>query len=348
MLTAPALPDTDAAWRAVRRRDRRLDGRFVYAVSSTGVFCRPSCPSRRPRRDRVSYFTTPNEATAAGYRPCRRCRPTEHPAPTLALRARSVLDQDLESPPSLSELARKLGTSPSHLQRSFTRDVGLSPRAYIEQIRAARMRTALKAGAPVTRALYEAGFSSPSRAYAAATRAFGMPPGRYRSGGEGLVISWSILPSVLGRLLVARTDSGICAVLPGDSNAACMDALKREFPQAELTEQRSPVTGAEAVRDYLDGRAAELPALDLQGTEFQRLVWAALAQIPRGETRTYSDVARAVGRPRAVRAVAGACAANRVAVVIPCHRVIREDGGMGGYKWGVKRKEELLAREAAS
>lgn len=347
MMIAPALslPDADAAWHAVRVRDRGADGRFVYAVASTGIFCRPSCPSRRPRRERVSFFVTPGEASAAGYRPCRRCRPTERPAPTLALRARSLLDRDTESPLSLAALARALHTSPSHLQRSFTREIGLSPRAYVEQVRASRLRSSLRAGTPVTRAIYEAGFSSPSRAYAAANRAFGMPPGRYRAGGEGLAISWTIVPCTLGRLLVARTDQGICAVIPGDDNAACLQALAVEFPQAERTEAKPAFADALRVRDYLDGRAAETPPLDLHGTEFQRMVWAALAQIPRGETRTYTDVARAVGRPSSVRAVAGACAANRVAVLVPCHRVIREDGELGGYKWGLKRKQDLLDRE---
>lgn len=349
-MSAPALslPNTDAAWRAVSARDRSSDGRFVYAVASTGVFCRPSCPSRRPRRERVRFFMTPAEASAEGYRPCRRCRPTEQPAPTLAFRARSLLDHEPESPPSLAELARKLDTSPSHLQRSFTREMGLSPRAYVEQIRTARLRSALRAGTPVTRAIYEAGFSSPSRAYAAATRTFGMPPGRYRAGGEGLVIGWSIVPSTLGRLLVARTASGICAVIPGDNDDACLDALAHEFPQAERTREKVVFPEALQVRDYLDGRVADAPALDLQGTEFQRLVWAALAQIPRGQTRTYTEVARALGRPSAVRAVAGACAANRVAVLVPCHRVVREDGGLGGYKWGLERKQALLERETAS
>ncbi len=349
MIASPALnvPDTDAAWQAVQVRDRGADGRFVYAVASTGIFCRPSCPSRRPRRERVQFFVTPGQATAAGYRPCRRCRPTERPAPTLALRARSLLDRDTESPPSLAELARALHTSPSHLQRSFTREVGLSPRAYVEQVRASRLRSALRAGKPVTRAIYEAGFSSPSRAYAAANRAFGMPPGRYRAGGEGLAIQWTIVPCMLGRLLVARTDQGICAVIPGDTDEACLQALDAEFPQASRSEAKPVFAEALSVRDYLDGRTAEAPPLDLQGTEFQRLVWAALAQIPRGETRTYTDVALAVGRPTAVRAVAGACAANRVAVLVPCHRVIREDGGLGGYKWGLKRKQDLLRREAA-
>lgn len=175
-----------------------------------------------------------------------------------------------------------------------------------------------------------------------------MPPGRYRAGGEGLVIGWSIVPSTLGRLLVARTASGICAVIPGDNDDACLDALAHEFPQAERTREKVVFPEALQVRDYLDGRVADAPALDLQGTEFQRLVWAALAQIPRGQTRTYTEVARALGRPSAVRAVAGACAANRVAVLVPCHRVVREDGGLGGYKWGLERKQALLERETAS
>lgn len=346
MIAATHAPDADAAWTAVLARDRAADGRFVYAVTSTGIFCRPSCPSRRPRRDRVRFFAAPAEAAAAGFRPCRRCLPTAA-VRSLAERARLRLDAADDGALPLATLARELGTTPSHLQRAFTKEMGLSPRAYLERRRAERLRGALRRGDAVSRAIYDAGFASHSRGYAAAERALGMPPGKYRAGGRGLVIEFGLTASRLGRLLVARTARGVCAVLPGADDRACLAALRAEFPAAELAEAGTPFAELALVRDAIDRGAAARPALDLQGTEFQRLVWAALERIPRGETRTYSEVARAIGRPDAVRAVAGACAANRVAVVVPCHRVVREDGGLGGYKWGLERKATLLAAEGA-
>ena len=337
--------DPRAAWRAVEARDARSDGRFVYAVRSTGIYCRPSCPSRRPRRDRVEFFSAPRDAERGGFRACRRCRPERLEAP-LAERARAVIDAAGGAGVPLARLASELGVSPAHLQRTFTRAEGISPRVYAERVRGERMRQSLRAGRQVSSATYDAGFTSSSRAYAASTRALGMTPGSYRRGGAGMEIQYTLVTSSLGRLLVGRTDRGICAVYPGDSDTALEQQLAAEFPRAERRKVALPFAEARLVRDALDKGARELPALDVGGTAFQRLVWAALAKIPVGETRTYGEVAKSIGHEGSARAVARACATNNVAVLVPCHRVIREDGGMGGYRWGMKRKEALLSRES--
>ncbi|HEX5635136.1 MAG TPA: bifunctional DNA-binding transcriptional regulator/O6-methylguanine-DNA methyltransferase Ada [Gemmatimonadales bacterium] len=340
MPTAATLTD-DEMWRLVSARDRAADGRFVYAVRTTGVACRASCPSRRPRRENVTFFATLGDARLAGYRPCRRCRPEED-APGLVDRARALLEREGEAP-TLAELARALGVSASHLQRTFTHRTGLSPRAWAERVRAERMRLAMREGATVSRALFDAGFGSASRGNEAAARHLGMSPGAYRRGGAGLDIRYAFGDSSLGRLLVAWTPRGVCAVYPGEDDASLEAALAAEFPRARRERARAPERVA-AVIAALDGGAAR-PPLDPQGTDFQRAVWHELARIPAGATRSYTDVARALGRPDAVRAVAGACAANNLAVLVPCHRVLRGDGGVGGYRWGVPRKQALLARE---
>jgi len=336
--------DPRAAWRAVEARDARSDGRFVYAVRSTGIYCRPSCPSRRPKRDRVEFFSAPRDAEQRGFRACRRCRP-EQPETPLADRARVIIDAAAGAGVPLARLASELGVSSAHLQRTFTRAHGMSPRVYAERVRGERMRQSLRTGRPVTAATYEAGFNSSSRAYAASTRALGMTPGRYRRGGAGMEIQFTFVASSLGRLLVARTDRGICAVYPGDADATLERQLAAEFPRAERRKVATPFAEARQVRDALDQGAKESPALDVRGSDFQRLVWAALARIPAGETRSYGEVARSIGHEGSARAVAGACAANNVAVLVPCHRVIREDGDLGGYRWGIERKEALLDRE---
>ena len=336
--------DSRAAWRAVETRDARSDGKFVYAVRSTGIYCRPSCPSRRPRRDRVEFFPAPREAEQGGFRACRRCRPERNEAP-LADRVRAIIDAAGGANVPLARLATELVVSPAHLQRTFTKAQGISPRAYAERVRGERMRQSLRAGQEVGRATYEAGFNSSSRAYAAFARTLGMTPGSYRRGGAGMNIEYSLIGSSLGRLLVARTDRGICAVYPGDTDAALERQLAAEFPRAGRHKVATPFIEARQVRDALDKGARQLPALDVSGTDFQRLVWAALSRIPSGETRTYGQVAKSIGRDGAARAVARACATNNVAVLVPCHRVIREDGGMGGYRWGMERKEKLLGRE---
>lgn len=266
---------------------------------------------------------------------------------SLTERARALLDAAGGTSVTLANLAAQLGVSPAHLQRTFTRAQGMSPRVYAERLRGERLRRSLRAGQQVSSATYEAGFNSSSRAYAASARTLGMTPGSYRRGGAGMEIQYALMGSTLGRLLVARTERGICAVYPGEADAALERQLAEEFPRAERHRIATPFPEARQVRDALDKGAAEFPAFDVSGTDFQRLVWAALSRIPAGETRTYGEVATSIGRRGAARAVARACATNNVAVLVPCHRVIREDGGMGGYRWGVDRKQELLRREEA-
>ena len=348
--------DTTAAWAAVEQRDPAWDGRLVYAVASTGVFCRPSCPSRRPRRDRVRFFRTAGEAEAAGYRACRRCRPTdsgESRAERAVARAVAYLDRHAMERTRLADLAREVELSPFHLQRAFRQAVGLTPREYAALRRAERLRNGLRREASVTRATFEAGYGSSSRVYEPAHRLLGMTPGTFRRGGKGMDIRYTVVASPYGRLLVGATERGVCAVLLGEQDRRLEGDLRAQFPEAVLTrvdDGDAWVSGlVERVASRLDHprRSQKIP-LDLQGTAFQWRVWQELAKIPAGETRTYQQVARAVGRPRAVRAVASACAANRVAVLVPCHRVIRSDGTLGGYRWGVPRKETLLARERAT
>lgn len=342
--TRPPMQCTDdEAWDLVHSRDRAADGHFVYAVRTTGVYCRPSCPSRRPRRENVRFFDRPADAERAGFRACRRCHPAST-APDLVARAREVLEQAGEAP-SLAALAASLGVSAGHLQRTFRAATGLSPRAWAERLRSERLRRALQEGTTVSRAIFDAGFGSSSQAYATATRHLGMTPGAYRRGGAGLDIRYAFGDSSLGRVLVAWTSRGVCAVYPGPDDAALVRALGAEFPRATRTVATDAPEVA-AVLAAIDGDGPT-PALDPQGTAFQRSVWTALAAIPRGATRSYTDIARGLGRPRAVRAVAGACAANNIAVLIPCHRVLRGDGGLGGYRWGEERKRRLLAGERA-
>ena len=329
----------------------------MYGVTSTRIFCRPSCPSRRPRRDRVRYFATPAEAEAQGFRACKRCRPTvgmTAPAIEQAVRrALEFLDRQGEKRVLLTELAGVVGLSPFHLQRSFRRLVGLSPREYLVARRADRLRSELRGPGTVSRALYEAGFGSSSRVYEGAPRLLGMTPGAYRKGGEGMEIRYTIVDSPYGRLLVGATDRGVCSVILGDREATLARELATQFPNATRTRvDEGDGWLARLVRHVAEqvkrpAATGSIP-LDLHGTAFQYRVWEALLAIPAGETRTYTQLARQVGKPSAVRAVAGACAANRVAVVVPCHRVIRSDGSLGGYRWGLSRKAALLRQEQAS
>lgn len=342
---------TDAQrWRAVTARDRTLEGAFLYGVRSTGIYCRPGCPSRRPRRDQVEFFPVPAAAERAGYRACRRCRPQEaephRPEVALAERACRLLDS-ADGPVTLAALAGRLRVSPAHLQRTFSRVTGISPRAYADARRVGRLRRALRSGASVTGALYDAGYGSPSRVYERKAAAIGMTPATYARGGAGMSITWTTADSALGRVLVAATTRGLCFVGFGASDRALEQALVEEFPRA--FRQRDDRQLGNLVRGVLDrvaGRApdAALP-LDVRATAFQRLVWEELGRVPAGTTVTYAELARRIGKPDAVRAVAGAVASNNVAVVIPCHRVVRSDGTTGGYRWGEKRKERLLALE---
>lgn len=337
-------------WQQVVARDARQDGRFVFAVRTTGIYCRPSCPSRRPRRESVEFFPNPNEAERAGYRACLRCKPTEVSSQARHIaHARRILDNS-EIVVTLPQLSKQVGLSPFHLQRLFKRATGLSPREYQSARRIQHVKHGLRQGGDVTTALYDAGFGSSSRLYEQAPQQLGMTPGEYKRGGAGANISFAIAPSPLGRLLVAATDRGLCAVRFGDSANDLERDLRTEFHAAELHRDDS------AMKQYLEPLLAlirgentviDLP-LDVRATAFQKKVWEKLRQIPSGKTRSYSEIARQIGNPDAVRAVARACASNPVALAIPCHRVIRSDGDEAGYRWGLERKRKLLQQERAS
>ncbi len=337
-------------WQQVLARDARQDGRFVFAVRTTGIYCRPSCPSRRPRRDSVEFFADPRDAERAGYRACLRCKPTEVSAQAqYVVRARQLLD-NAEGVVTLAQLSKRVGLSPFHLQRLFKRATGLSPREYQSARRMQQVKTGLRKGEDVTTAMYDAGFSSPSRLYEKATEQLGMTPGTYRRGGAGARITFAIAPTPLGRMLVAATERGLCAVRFGESATELERDLREEFHAAEL--HRNDVEMGRYVGPLMASLRGEntivhLP-LDVRATVFQKKVWETLQRIPRGQTRSYSEIARQIGDPNAVRAVARACASNPVALAVPCHRVVRSDGDLAGYRWGVDRKKKLLEREQAS
>lgn len=342
-----------ARWRAVLERDRTADGTFVYAVHSTGVYCRPSCPSRRPRRERVMFFDAGADARRAGFRACKRCTPDAFSAvdPWIEkVRRATVYLSNVDGQPSLARLAARLGGSPYHLQRNFKRIVGVTPREYADACRLRMVKGRLKRGADVTGAMFDAGYGSVRGFYERAVPKLGMSPTRYRRGGEGVEIRYAVVPSPLGRLLVAATDKGVCSVAMGDSDQALEQALRHEFDSATIRcDNGALARWTAAIVAHLEGRRPRLDLpLDIQATAFQWQVWQALASIPYGETRTYQEVARAIGRPRAVRAVARACATNPVALAIPCHRVLPAAGGTGGYRWGAARKRRLLAQEGGN
>ncbi len=338
---------SETQWRQVMERDARQDGRFVFAVRTTGIYCRPSCPSRRPRRDSVEFFDGPQQAERAGYRACLRCKPTEISSQARsALKARQLLDE-AEGTITLAELSKRVGISPFHLQRLFKRATGLSPREYQSARRMQHFKHGLRKGDDVTTAIYDAGFGSPSRLYERASQQLGMTPGAYRRAGKGMTIRYAIVPSPLGRLLVAATPRGLCAVRFGESAVDLERGLREEFHAADIHRDDA------ALRPYVESLLSSLRGeritldlpLDVRATAFQKKVWDALREIPPGETRSYSDVARTIGDPKAVRAVATACAHNPVALAVPCHRVVRSDGELAGYRWGIDRKKKLLERE---
>ncbi|WDF71260.1 bifunctional DNA-binding transcriptional regulator/O6-methylguanine-DNA methyltransferase Ada [Novosphingobium sp. KACC 22771] len=331
---------TEVFWENVVGRDKEADGRFVFAVSTTGIYCRPSCPARRPSRDHVRFFADGDAARADGFRPCLRCRPDEAGRDGAAVEA--ALRMMADDAPSLIELADATGYSPSHFQRIFKRATGLSPAAYARARRIERAEQMLGQQS-VTEAIYASGFGGPSTFYRNAKERMGMTPSAWVKGGEGVTIHWAVMPTTLGTMLVAATDRGICRLAFGVGE----EDLRALFPRAELVE------GSEAFKALfarvlsaveVPGEASDIP-LDVRGTAFQEAVWAALRQIPAGETRSYAELAAAIGRPAACRAAGSANGANRVAVLIPCHRVIRGDGALGGYAWGEGVKKELLARE---
>ena len=348
----PAQPDAASArWAAVRARD--ADAAFVYAVATTGVFCRPSCAARPARPEHVSFFPTADAARQAGFRPCKRCRPdlppkAEREQALIAKACRRI--ESAEEPPSLAELANGAGVSPSHFHRLFRRITGLTPRGYAAGCRARLLHAALPAAPTVTEAFYGAGFNSPGRFYAAAPGLLGMTPSAYRAGAPGELIRHAAGNSALGVVLVAATGIGVCAILLGDDAETLAADLRARFPRARLEPGDAQFSAwVAAVVSFVDAPAAGSLALplDIRGTAFQRRVWEALRAIPPGETRTYSAVAAGLGAPNAVRAVAGACAANPLAVAVPCHRVVGRDGGLSGYRWGLHRKRALLDREGA-
>lgn len=348
ILEDPETPlSDDVRWAAVLARDSRFDELFYYSVNSTGIYCRPSCPARRPGRDQVRFHASAAAAEAAGFRPCKRCKP-EQKAPEAARIAQACrIIETAEEPPTLAALADAVGLSPYHLHRRFKASLGITPKAYAAAQRNAKLRDALSRGASTTEAIYDAGFNSSSRFYAGASAALGMSPRAFRAGGAEEEIRYAIVPCALGQVLVASSNKGVCAILLGDTAGPLVAELRCQFPQAQISEGDETFVGTATTVVSLVERpeqSFDLP-LDIRGTAFQQRVWDALRRIPAGTTATYRDIAAAIGAPKSARAVAGACAANRLAVAIPCHRVVRGDGSLSGYRWGVDRKAALLARE---
>ncbi len=350
---SPPVSTDDERWHAVERRDSAADGRFNYAVLTTGVYCRPSCASRRPNRDNVRFFASPAEAERAGFRPCKRCRPkeaglAERQAAAVAKACRLI--EEAEEMPSLDSLAKTAGMSRFHFHRVFKSLTGVTPKAYAGAHRRGRVHHELAKTETVTEAIYGAGFNSNGRFYATSSDLLGMTPTRFRAGGQGETIRFALGECSLGTILVAATRKGVCAIQFGDDPEALLRDLQDRFPRAAMV-------GADAEFEQLVARVVglvEAPAqdhdlpLDVRGTAFQQRVWQALRAIPAGSTASYAEIAERIGRPKAVRAVAQACAANALAVAIPCHRVVRTDGALSGYRWGVERKRVLIAREAAA
>jgi AraC family transcriptional regulator of adaptative response/methylated-DNA-[protein]-cysteine methyltransferase len=341
MTQAPT--DDESRWRIALAKDRRFDGAFVTGVLSTGIYCRPSCPARPPKRENVRFFARPEDAEAAGLRPCLRCKPDALARDEEAVAQAIAILRDADELVSLEKLAAVTGYSPAHFQRLFKRSVGLSPAAFARALRMERASEALSTGGRITDAIYDAGFSGPSRFYAASGERLGMTPSAWRDGGRGVRISWAVVPTSLGPMLVAATDKGVCRLSFNEG----VEALQARFPNAELEQGGEAFSGllAEVVAAVEQpGDSRHIP-LDVQGTAFQEAVWRELQRIPPGETRSYAELAAAVGKPGAVRAAGSANGANNVAVLIPCHRVIRSDGSLGGYAYGLEIKQRLLERE---
>ncbi|MFZ0521189.1 MAG: bifunctional DNA-binding transcriptional regulator/O6-methylguanine-DNA methyltransferase Ada [Candidatus Acidiferrales bacterium] len=362
--TAGRRQSSEAWWNAVRDRDRGADGKFVYAVRSTGIYCRPSCPSKKPRREQVEFYSLPDAAEQEGFRACRRCKPRavrlRDPRTAAVARVCRAIETRIESDGgdaaenenearlTLNALSSSVGMSPHQLERAFRGVMGISPRQYADAQRMRRLKSKLKKGDDVTTALYDAGFGSSSRLYERAPSQLGMTPATYRHGGAGMEINYTIVSSPLGRLLVGATHRGVSAVYLGKNEAALEAALRKEYPRADISRDRNGLEGwVGKILEHLRGREPNLDLpTDVQATAFQRRVWEELRRIPYGATRTYSQVARAIGKPKAIRAVARACATNPVSVVVPCHRVVRQDGDLAGYRWGVDLKQTLLEQES--
>jgi AraC family transcriptional regulator, regulatory protein of adaptative response / methylated-DNA-[protein]-cysteine methyltransferase len=340
----------EGRWNAVMARDAARDGEFVFAVSSTGVYCRPSCPARRPRRGNVQFFSGPEQAERGGYRACLRCKPKSFSGNAESNGAKAIcrfIEQHLDEPLTLERLGKEFRQSPFHLQRRFKAALGITPREYADSCRMRMLKRNLQAGDSVTRAMYDAGYGSSSRLYERTASQLGMTPDKYRRGAIAAAIRYTCADSPLGRMLIAATERGICAIQFARSDGELIEGLKREFPFAtRKSDQAGLQSWVDSLLKHMRGKALDssLP-LDIRATAFQRRVWTYLQSIPFGATRSYSQVAQAIGQPSACRAVARSCATNPVAVAIPCHRVVREDGSMGGYRWGIERKKALLEME---
>ena len=349
---ARASAADELRWNALCARDAAHDGEFVFAVSTTGVYCRPSCAARRPRRENVQFFLTPAQAEQAGYRACLRCRPKSASGNAKSDSVKAIcrfIEQHLDEPVTLARLSKEFHQSPFHLQRRFKATLGITPREYADSCRLRSLKRNLQAGDSVTRAMYDAGYGSSSRLYEKTASQLGMTPDKYRRGAIAAAIRYTCADSPLGRMLIAATDRGVCAIQFARSDGELLEGLRREFPFATRKSDEGGLRDwVSTLLQHMKGRELDsspfLP-LDIRATAFQRRVWTYLQSIPFGATRSYSQVAKGIGRPTAVRAVARACATNPVAVAIPCHRVVREDGSMGGYRWGIERKEALLDLE---
>lgn len=342
---ASQKPEADICWAAFLRRDRAWDGHFVGCVTTTGIYCKPSCPARHPRRENMRFLPDGAAARAAGFRPCLRCRPDEVGRDRQAVDRAMVLLDSAEDSISLGDLAAYAGYAPHHFHRLFKRETGMTPAAYARARRAERLKSALAKDASVTGAIYEAGYGAPSRAYADAGRHLGMTPSAWKRGGRGVTIRWRTIGTRLGPVLIAATGKGLCRISFDEGEAE----LRARFPAADLQAADPTLDSlAQAVADLVEhpGVRVDLP-MDVDGTAFQQAVWAALRAIPPGETRSYGEIAAAIGRPGAVRATGTACGGNRLAILIPCHRVVRGDGAPGGYAWGAARKQALLDRETS-
>ena len=340
----------DKLWTAVKNRDSGAEGTFVYAVKTTGVYCRPGCSSRLPKRSNVEFYSVASDAEQAGYRPCKRCSPDSTPMTEVKAGLITAACRRIESSPvqpSLAELAAEANMSPGHFHRLFKKLTGITPKEYATTKQSDRFLGALDNGSSVTSAVYQAGYSGPGRAYDQLKSRLGMTPSEYGKGAPGITIRYALAECFLGWTLVAATDRGICAVMFGDNPSVLPGLIRERFPEADLQESsadENKVLKKAIAEINIPSDKFDLP-LDIIGTAFQKRVWKALMEVPPGETAGYRDIAERIGRPKAVRAVAGACAANKIALFIPCHRIIRRDGGLGGYRWGLERKRIILERE---
>ncbi|MBD2563008.1 MULTISPECIES: bifunctional DNA-binding transcriptional regulator/O6-methylguanine-DNA methyltransferase Ada [Nostoc] len=342
----------EALWEAVLNRDPTFEGKFFYGVHSTGVYCRPICPSRRPNRNQVCFFQSAQEAENAGFRPCKRCQPQSekflNPAKAKVLAACRYIESQVDHIPTLSELCSQVGMSSSYLQKVFKKIIGVSPFQYADALRSQRLKQRLQSGEEIAHAVYDTGYGSSSQLYEKAPKQLGMTPKTYQQAGKTISIVYAIALCPLGYLLVATTEKGICAVKLGDEADKLEHTLNQEFHQAHIMrDDHTHKEWIQAILDFIAGGEAhvDLP-LDVRGTAFQKQVWQALQKIPYGETRTYTDIARDIAKPQAVRAVGNACGANPIALIVPCHRVLRSDGSLGGYHWGIERKQKLLIQES--